>query len=606
VSGWKRLRDSYRIIATFWTSVCILFVLANAVAALLMVARSAGRLKETPAYIQKALEASYPDFTDPELAALRRESQLEMIRDPLVQHREQAFSGNYVRVDPSGFRESTNQGPWPPDERNYNVFLFGGSTGFGYGVRDRDTIASHLQRFLPTVGGRKPRIYNFCRGGFFSTQERILFDKLVTFGIRPDLAIFLDGLNDFFFHDDVPLLTLSLTQQTEDELAHPDVTGLRRLPFVRLFALTGWNIGFERRPRTPTSGRVETRSPRPAPDDEKVLDRVIRRYVANKAIIEALAEAYDVNVAFVWQPIPTYKYDLRYHAYSGSFGGHEFSRHGYPRMRKFTDRHPLGSNFLWCADIQQEAEKLLYVDKVHYSPEMSKRVARCIADLLLKRELLQPNRASLPSTADSRRRGTKRAGVTRVACAGDSNTCMGPPSTCGTGLEFPQWCELLDAEPGFETVNLAIGGGSALSSPFSKGSPDYDIEGIAQLERALAVDVDAVIFAFGTNDLQFSTGTIAEITAEIVSLVERARIEGLHAFAIVVPPTSPPIEPLDTEGLNAALSAQLDGVQLIRDALGPADLLPDGIHMNASGHAKRARAVKSAFEDLIRRTNQSR
>jgi len=41
-------------------------------------------------------------------------------------------------------------------------------------------------------------VYNFGRAGYYSTQERILFEYFVAKGVKPDVAIFLDGLNDFF------------------------------------------------------------------------------------------------------------------------------------------------------------------------------------------------------------------------------------------------------------------------------------------------------------------------------------------------------------------------------------------------------------------------
>ena len=43
------------------------------------------------------------------------------------------------------------------------MFFFGGSTGFGYGVPDDETVPSHLQQLLPKASGRTPRVYNFAR-----------------------------------------------------------------------------------------------------------------------------------------------------------------------------------------------------------------------------------------------------------------------------------------------------------------------------------------------------------------------------------------------------------------------------------------------------------
>ena len=36
-------------------------------------------------------------------------------------------------------------------------------------------------------------VYNFGCGRYYSTQERVLFEQLVSSGAVPDLAVFLDG-----------------------------------------------------------------------------------------------------------------------------------------------------------------------------------------------------------------------------------------------------------------------------------------------------------------------------------------------------------------------------------------------------------------------------
>ena len=69
------------------------------------------------------------------------------------------------------FAIGRNQGPWPPDDHDYNMFVFGGSTTFGYGVPDEQTIASHLQEVLSHQTAREVRVYNFGRGMYRSSQE---------------------------------------------------------------------------------------------------------------------------------------------------------------------------------------------------------------------------------------------------------------------------------------------------------------------------------------------------------------------------------------------------------------------------------------------------
>ena len=82
--------------------------------------------------------------------------------------------GPHLNVYPRGFRQVPEQGPWPLNKNN--IFMFVGSNTFGWKVSDEQTIAAYLQEI-----GRKdyPRIqlYNFGRAAYYSTQERILFEK---------------------------------------------------------------------------------------------------------------------------------------------------------------------------------------------------------------------------------------------------------------------------------------------------------------------------------------------------------------------------------------------------------------------------------------------
>jgi hypothetical protein len=159
-------------------------------------------------------------------------------------------------------------------------------------------------------------------------------------------------------------------------------TLINALPVVQLLARWRW---------TPAPRNVMLWQPggeqrrRPAYDDAAVSTWVIERYVTNRTLIESAAAAMGVTPVFVWQPVPLYKYDLRYHRYQGDFGRYEYLRFGYPRMAEYIRQHPQGPNFVWCADIQEALRELLYVDQVHYSPKMSERVAQCIADHLRQR-----------------------------------------------------------------------------------------------------------------------------------------------------------------------------------------------------------------------------
>lgn len=103
-------------------------------------------------------------------------------------------------------------------------------------------------------------------------------------------------------------------------------------------------------------------------DDPTLLNERIERYLANRRLISAAAGAWGVRLLFVWQPVPTYRYDLRYHLFGDlDFEKVSYSIFGYPRMADLTRRQPLGPDFLWAADLQDGVQQPLYVDLVHYT-----------------------------------------------------------------------------------------------------------------------------------------------------------------------------------------------------------------------------------------------
>src|SRR6516165_10527591 len=123
-------------------------------------------------YGDERLAKVYPGKTPQEINDLLSETwSRPFIYETFTQFAERPFRGRYVNVDAAGFRFSAGQGPWPPDPRALNVFVFGGSGTFGYGVADSETIPSRLQEELRRRNGQPITIYNFGRGSYYSTQE---------------------------------------------------------------------------------------------------------------------------------------------------------------------------------------------------------------------------------------------------------------------------------------------------------------------------------------------------------------------------------------------------------------------------------------------------
>ena len=365
----------YRAAALVLLNTLVLLVLVDAVLAAFFWIRDAYESEPVAAkhVADPAYTTLYPGYRLDDIVELWKESVPPLVYEPFVEFREVARRGRYVNVAEAGFRLVKEQCPWPPEAGTYAIFAFGGSTTFGYGVADEDTWPSRLQEEL-SRGDRRNRVcvYNFGQGNYYSSQERVLFERLLESAHVPAMAIFMDGLNDFCFTKDDTASSERFTralQGRESVVAIPwlDAT-LSRLALGR--ALQAVRKRLARAP--------ETASERD--DDPVAIRHVIARYLANKRLVEGLARTFGIVPVFVWQPVPSYKYDLAHHPFAaGGFYSYTRSVYGYPAMAEVVRSDPPDGNFVWLADIQEELHEPLYVDVAHYSPKFNAYLASELA-----------------------------------------------------------------------------------------------------------------------------------------------------------------------------------------------------------------------------------
>ena len=120
--------------------------------------------------------------------------------------------------------------------------------------------------------------------------------------------------------------------------------------------------------------------------DADAIAGVVSRWRAHKRLIEAMGQAFHFETAFVWQPVPVYRYDLTRH-FLHDAGGNWFdygerAKAGYPVMARLRPELEREGNFLWLADEQEGRQENLYVDGFHYSAafsrDLSDRIARFV------------------------------------------------------------------------------------------------------------------------------------------------------------------------------------------------------------------------------------
>lgn len=381
-SFFNRISKGYNVTALIVLNTIILLIMINLIASGIIDFQSYLRKRSESGEgrygfknYEEPLKELFPKLEQDEIEQFLTDTRhLSQRFDTYTQSKERPFVGKSVNVDDNGFRPIKNQGPWPPKLSYINIFVFGGSTAFGYGVTDEDTIPSYLQEILNTRHDEHIRVYNFGRGGYISAQERILLEKLMLTGIVPNVAIFIDGLNDLGYCDEKPNFTNELTKFMDEGDTPPFKKCIMQMPLFKLI------FGSQQQ------------QPRilPTLSEQKILDTV-KRYEINKEIIESLSSRFKIEALFVWQPVPVYKCDQDYNF----FAKFDYDRYmpylrvGYQEMGKIFPSREFGANFLWLSDLQVGLKQPLYADAIHYSPYLCRLIAQKIADKLEESKMIE-------------------------------------------------------------------------------------------------------------------------------------------------------------------------------------------------------------------------
>jgi lysophospholipase L1-like esterase len=299
------------------------------------------------------------------------------------------FHGRYVNVGPD-FRRVTPGSAC--DDRSQKLFVFGGSATWGYGSPDSGTIPAQLQRLL-NADASPVCVTNFGQGAYVSTQELIALMRELQAGRVPDLVVLHDGFNDA----SVTVQTGRVDEHYQfDEIAarfesreSRDSSVLR--PLVQATATYALLRRLHVLRSTVRPGFAQFPVRVPAASVEVFADSVVRVYLANVKILDALARAYGFQYHVFFQPSQfsgSKPLAREERSLAPSFVGAErlvsaVSR----RIAAHAARDPhvthLGSVF-------DSVTTSIYIDAVHLTPDGNRIIARAIRDVLVAKGLLHP------------------------------------------------------------------------------------------------------------------------------------------------------------------------------------------------------------------------
>jgi hypothetical protein len=323
-------------------------------------------LAKSPTFTSEVLESIYGKNHVADYSIVLAEQGLGQHYFPFVEYVEKPRQGKFVNVSEQGTRcHYPDRSLCLAKGGQKEIWIFGGSTTFGYGAKDSETIPAYLSaRF----SGYK--VVNFGAASYYSTLERIRFENLLTQYPPPRAVVFIDGLNDFYYYD-VPDKTMVSDAYAlildKDNVRDSNSWGnwilnsIKRQPLYRLL---------EER-----FGASKQVSASVAPPEK--LRTAIARLNTNHAIIEAIGDKLGISVLNVVQPIPLYGIGHKTSKVPQAFlnfGDHVNSGAAYAMIfSQGQESAYKRTRTLYLANFG--ISEAMYVDTVHYSPKFNQSIA---------------------------------------------------------------------------------------------------------------------------------------------------------------------------------------------------------------------------------------
>jgi hypothetical protein len=343
----------------------------------------------------------------------REIERLEERWHPYVYFRQRPFRGKTITIGADGLRATWKPpafGTEPSSREPFKILMLGGSSLWGFGARDDQTIPSLIARALH-VRGRRVELKNLSEIGYVSTQEVVALVREIQAGYRPDVVVFYDGVNDVtsaFLEGEAALTTNEVNRRVEFNLLQSP--GRLAATLCGKLIKDSGSYRFAQMARRRLGG--ETGPSHPAPKDkplDQLADDVVRRFEANVALAESLGRSFGFRPLFFWQPtvftkpalVAVEQKEAMQFAWS-----EPFFRTVYDRIRSSVQ---LRANpaFRDLSAIFTDWNGLAFIDYCHTTESANARIAADMADLMNK----ELNRSFTNSRRVSQGGGSFASGV---------------------------------------------------------------------------------------------------------------------------------------------------------------------------------------------------
>jgi lysophospholipase L1-like esterase len=298
--------------------------------------------------------------------------------------------GAEINITSEGLRKTTNVAA-PAGTKPTKVFMFGGSTLWGLGAGDNDTIPSVFAKEA-TNKGINCEVVNYGQYAYVSTQGVVELMMQLQKGNIPDVVVFYDGTNDTFgaFQLGVPGLPHDEIYREKEFglLRRPELytvasqSAIRSLSTVRFLDGMLKNLGL----RGNNIQAVSMEYEKPIADKKALARAVAETYFNNVKLVQSLSQSYGFKCIFYWQPVIYTKpnlteYERRSLEIDVNYPGmKEFYLDTYAALKQRAAGLPKGVAFHDISSIFSDVRAPIYADFNHMGDKGNSAIARRMAE----------------------------------------------------------------------------------------------------------------------------------------------------------------------------------------------------------------------------------
>lgn len=378
----RRLKAPVIIAALSILAILVIEQLARSVALPLISNIRHSRQAESPVYIDAEFDSATLVAEISEANGIRYE--------PYVIWKRKPYIGSLVNVGRDGNRV-TNFNSGEPDA--LKIWMFGGSTVWGWGAPDFQTVPSQLSRSLNEDWGVDTVITNFGEDGYVSTQEMILFLRVLQSDRRPDVVIFYNGANDAAAAALWPQIpgvhqNLSSIKSKLEDRKRTLSSRVRSLAIFKVLNIALRQIGLNTNAGIPAGTALAA-----GREDDTALTarRAFDILLQNRKIISALEDAYGFRSLFMFQPAlgigdkPLSSEEESLYAISLARPEGYALRMGVlmrPELLLYLDSDSAADNIFDMSNVFENTTETVYLDWAHLSGEGNRLVAEKMSGIL--------------------------------------------------------------------------------------------------------------------------------------------------------------------------------------------------------------------------------